>query len=475
MRGARPVFSRRDLVGAGVVAPLVTLPLLSSCAKAVLHSTLPQEQVQAAAPFSMPIIAIPDFTRAPRFPITDFGAVPGDTQRNRMAIASAIESAHRSGGGRVVVPPGVWSTGPIHLRSNVALHLERGALLLFSADPADYLPAVPTSWEGIECVNYSPLIYAFDCENVAITGHGTMRAQLDTWREWYKRSPEHLAALVDLYQMARRGVPVDKRDMTHGSANLRPHFIQFNRCRHVLVEDIRIENSPFWVLHPYLCRDVVIRRVEIEAHGHNNDGVDPEMSQNVVIEDCTFDQGDDAVSVKSGRDHDAWRLNTPARNIVMRRCRVKNGHQLIAIGSELSGGIENVFVDDCHFDYGAVRAATPINNLLFVKTNERRGGYVRNIHMSNVSASRIEGGVLSVDTDVLYQWRTLTPTYDRRLTAISGLHISNIEVDRADFICEIKGEAELPVQNVVLRRVRVAALAGRDVRNENVRKFRMSE
>jgi len=476
MPGARPPgFSRRKIVGAGLVAPLVALPLLTGCAGVRRSVSLPQELVRVVAPFTMPDIAIPDFTSAPIFPITDFGAAPNDARRNRVAIARAIEVAHRSGRGRVVVPAGVWPTGAIHLRSNVALHLDRGALLLFSADPVDYLPAVQTSWEGIECVNYSPLIYAFGCENVAITGLGTMRAQLDTWRAWYERPPEHLAALVELYHMARRGASVGERDMTRGAANLRPHFVQFNRCRNVLIEDVRIENSPFWVLHPFLCHDVVIRRVQIEAHGHNNDGVDPEMSQNVLIEDCVFDQGDDAVSVKSGRDHDAWRLNVPARNIVMRRCRVKNGHQLIAIGSELSGGIENVFVDDCHFDYGAVRASTPINNLLFVKTNERRGGYVRNIHVSNVSASRIEGGVLSVDTDVLYQWRTLTPTYDRQLTPISGLHVRNIKVERAAFVCEIKGEAEVPVRDVTLRSVQVATIDGTRFRNANVGDFRLVE
>ena len=458
-------LSRRRVLFAGVA-----VPLLGGCAATARRSPA-QRQVRASAPFDMPSIAIPDFSAAARFLITAFGAAQDDQARTSGAIARAVQAASAAGAGVVVVPPGVWPTGPVHLRSNVNLHLEKGATLLFSALPADYLPAVMTSWEGLECYNYSPLVYAFECENVAISGQGTLRAKLDVWRDWYARPKPHMDALVALYRMAAAELPVKQRDMTRGDANLRPQFIQFNRCRNVLVEDIHIVDSPFWVVHPYLCRDVVIRRVQIAAHGHNNDGVDPEMCENVLIEDCVFDQGDDAISVKSGRDRDAWRLAVPCRNIVMRNCRVKNGHQLIAIGSELSGGIENVFVDNCYFDAGDALAKSTINNLLFVKTNERRGGYVRNIHMSNVRATRIAGGVLSVETDVLYQWRTLMPTIERRLTPIHGLHVSGIEVADAGFICHIKGEREMPVRDVTLRDVRVRTVRGTPFVTEHVQGF----
>lgn len=460
---------RRALLRAALAVPVLAgcQPLMPS-----RSATVAQSSVQVDAPFPMPAIAVPDFSACPRFDIAAFGATPDDQQRTSAAIARAIDAAHAAGGGVVVVPPGTWPTGAIHLRSHVALHVEEGATLLFSAQPRDYLPAVPTSWEGLECYNYSPLVYAHDCENVAVTGRGTLRARLDVWRQWYARPPAHMQALVALYDMAcRDGVPVERRDMTRGEANLRPHFIQFNRCRHVLVEDVHIVDSPFWVLHPYLCRDVVVRRVDIVAHGHNNDGVDPEMSQNVLIEDCVFDQGDDAVSVKSGRDRDAWRIGVPARNIVMRRCRIRNGHQLMAIGSELSGGVENVFVDDCHVDPAESTVASTMNNLLYVKTNERRGGYVRNIHMTNVTATRIKGGVLAVETDVLYQWKTLVPTYERRLTPIEGLHVGGVRVDDAGFVCLVRGEAELPVRAVTLRDVTVRTVRGTPVVTEHVQGF----
>nr|WP_218647275.1 glycosyl hydrolase family 28 protein [Sphingobium lactosutens] len=233
---------------------------------------------------------------------------------------------------------------------------------------------------------------------------------------------------------------------------------------------LSIQNSPFWTIHPYLCRDVVIRDVRISAHGHNNDGVDPEMSQNILIEDCAFDQGDDAVSVKSGREDDGWRLATPSRNIVMRNCLVKNGHQLMAIGSEISGGIENVFVDHCRVEQGE-GVKSRLNNLLFVKTNERRGGFVRNIHLSNINSTAIAGGVLSVDTDVLYQWRTLVPTYQRKLTPIEGLHIRNVTAASAQYRASVRGEEALPVKGVTLSDVHVGEITGKAVDLTNVLGF----
>ncbi|WP_140984308.1 glycoside hydrolase family 28 protein [Asticcacaulis tiandongensis] len=463
-----PHLSRRQLVMTSLISPF----LISGCA--TLPRLTKQMQIQVDAPFAMPPILIPDFSDAPHFVITDFGALQEDQAKTTVAIASAIDAAHAAGAGVVVVPEGTWLTGKIHFKSNVCLHVSKGATLLFSEQPADYLPAVHTTWEGIECMNYSPLIYAYQCENIAITGEGRLKARLDVWKVWYARPKPHMDALVALYNLAYTNVPVADRDMTRGEANLRPQFVQFNRCRNVLVEDISIEDSPFWVMHPYLSQDVVIRRIKVRAHGHNNDGVDPEMSQNVLIEDCVFDQGDDAISVKSGRDMDAWRLNTPSKNIVMRNCRILNGHQLMAIGSELSGGIENVFVDNCHFvgsGDGADGHAVPISNLLFVKTNERRGGYVKNIHVSNISATKIAGGVLSVETDVLYQWRNLMPTYVRKLTAIEGLHLSHIRVNEAAFVCQIKAEAEAPVRNVSLKDIQVQKTLHTPVVTENVEGF----
>lgn len=465
---------RRTLLQSAAL--LSALPLLRATAASApgSRSPLPMREVQASAPFDMPPIRVPDFADAPRFDIRRYGAAAGDKAATTKAIAAAISAANAAGGGRVIVPRGTWLTGAVHLKSNVGLHVEEGAVLLFSGQPEDYLPAVMTSWEGIECYNYSPLVYAFDCDNVALTGKGTLKAELDVWRLWYARPKPHMEALVALYQHAVHNVPVSQRQMARGEAHLRPQFVQFNRCRNVLIEDITIRDSPFWTVHPYMCQDVVIRRVDIRAHGHNNDGVDPEMSQNVLIEDCIFDQGDDAISVKSGREFDGWRLASPAKNIVIRNCRIKNGHQLLAIGSELSGGVENILVENCHFDRGdadgPVKGTTlvEINNILYVKTNERRGGYVRNIHMRNVTATSIAGGPVCVETDVLYQWRNLVPTYERRLTPIDGLYVSDVRVAEARFVCRIQGDVDLPVRNVTLQGVKVGKVRDQAFNVSNV-------
>lgn len=423
-------------------------------------------KVTVQAPFDMPDIEIPDFSGCGRYSILDFGAVAGEKAEITTAIAQAITAAHEAGGGVVVVPAGEWLTGTVHLQSHVNLHLEAGATLLFSDDPKDYLPPVLTTWEGMECYNYSPLIYAYGCENIAITGKGTLKAEMGTWQEWFARPPAHMNSLKRLYTLASEGSAVEERQMVNDSSHLRPQFIQFNRCHRVLMEGISIVNSPFWVIHPYRSADVVIRDVQVTAHGHNNDGVDPEMCQNVLIENCVLDQGDDAISVKSGRNQDAWRLHTPSKNIVIRNCRVKNGHQLLAIGSELSGGVENVFLDSCIVENGS-----KLFHLVFIKTNERRGGYVKNIQVSHIEAGNTKLGVLGIETDVLYQWRDLVPTYERRLTPISDVSLSHIRAGAVNYMARIAGQQELPVQQVSLEDVSVGSVRDTAFQYENVRDF----
>ena len=421
-------------------------------------------------PFGNFEVKSPVFKNTPQFLITDFGAEKGDKIKTTEAIAAAIDSANAIGAGTVIVPQGEWLTGKIHFKSNVNLHLEEGARLLFSEDPQDYLPAVLSTWEGMECYNYSPLIYAYECENIAITGKGTLKAKMDTWEVWFARPSGHMQNLKRLYEMASKDVPVEKRQMVNDSANFRPQFIQFNRCKNVLLEGVSIKDSPFWVIHPYLSSDVTIRNVNVFAHGHNNDGVDPEMSQNVLIEDCVFDQGDDAIAVKAGRNQDAWRLNTPVKNVVIRNCLVKNGHQLLAIGSELSGGVENVFMENCEVEPNA-----KLNHLLFIKTNERRGGYVKNIYMENIKAGRIDKGVLGVETDVLYQWRDLVPTYERRLTQIEDVYMTNVTATNVDFVSRILGDAEMPIKNIELKNVKVDSIRDQELIHENVTGFSRNE
>ncbi len=446
-----------------IIAAAVTV-LLFGCSN---KEGITINEIQVQAPFEMPAIETPDFSNCEDFVITDFGAVKGDKEKTSEAIAAAIKAANENGGGNVIIPAGEWLTKSIHLKNNVNLHLADSAILLFSENPDDYLPAVHTTWEGMECYNYSPLIYAYECKNVAITGKGELKAKLDIWKIWYKRPRPHMNSIKHLYTMASTDVPVEERQMVNDTAHLRPQFIQFNRCENVLLEDVSIKNSPFWVIHPYMSSNVVVRGVRIFARGHNNDGIDPEMVQNMLIENCYFDQGDDAIAVKSGRNQDAWRLNTPTKNLVIRNCTINRGHQLLAIGSELSGGIENVYMDSCTL----TEKARPFH-AVFIKTNERRGGYVKNIHVRNIDASELREGVLGIETDVLYQWRHLVPTYERRLTPISDIYLTNMHAAKAKFVSRILAQKELPVKNVTLTNVVVDSVSVEEHIHENILDFK---
>jgi polygalacturonase len=409
----------------------------------------PSETVIVEAPFPMKPIEIFAFPQQD-FPVTDYGAAEGGEADNTQAIAKAINACHQAGGGRVIIPAGVWLTGAIHFRSNVNLHLQENAVLRFTDNPSGYLPAVMTSWEGMECFNYSPLLYAFECKNIAITGKGTLSPRMDTWQKWFARPKPHLDALKKLYTMASTDVPVAQRQMAEGENNLRPHLIHFNRCENVLLDGFTIRESPFWTIHLYMCSSGVVRNLDVKAHGHNNDGIDFEMSRNFLVERCIFDQGDDAVVIKSGRNRDAWRLNTPCENIVIRSCTILNGHTLLGIGSEISGGVRNIYMHDC-------AAPRSVHRFFFIKTNHRRGGFVENIYMENVKSGSTQR-VLEIDTEVLYQWKDLVPTYEERITRIDGIHLKNVTCETADAIYELKGDAKLPVKKVKIKNVHVGTV-----------------
>src|SRR5690606_27129457 len=242
------------------------------------------------------------------FDITTYGAVADGMTDNTEAFRQAIEACNAAGGGRVVVPEGTFLTGPIHLKSNVNLYVSEGATVLFDQNPSAYLPAVYTRWEGVELMNYSPLIYAFEQENVAVTGAGVLdgQANSEVWWPWKGQGrraqpggPHQDAARDRLFRMAAEAVPVEQRRFGPGSY-LRPNFVQPYRCRNVLIEGITVRNSPMWELHPVLCENVTVRGVRIESHGPSNDGCDPESCRDVLIEDCYFDTGDDCIALKSG-------------------------------------------------------------------------------------------------------------------------------------------------------------------------------
>jgi unsaturated rhamnogalacturonyl hydrolase len=330
---------------------------------------------------------------APTFPernflITDFGAINDGTTDCTAAIAKAIAACAESGGGHVVIPSGEFLTGAIHLQSNVDLHLAAtNSVLKFNTDPQAYLPVVFTRFEGTELYNYSPLIYALGQKNIAITGAGTLDGQADesNWLAWKKS-----AARARLVKMANDNVPVAQRQFGAGD-QLRPGFIEFNRCRNILIADVKIRRSPMWEIHPLLCTNVTVRDIDIFSHGANNDGCDPESSRDVLIEKCVFDTGDDCIAIKSGRNADGRRVNVPVENIIIRDCTMRDGHAGTAIGSEISGSCRNVFVENCEMSSPNLVCA------LRLKSNAVRGGVLENIFMRHVNVGVVKDSVLQID------------------------------------------------------------------------------
>jgi polygalacturonase len=331
------------------------------------------------------------------FDIASFGARADSGEPATDALRAAIAACHSAGGGRIVVPPGRFLTGAIRLESDVELHVSEGATLAFETDPRAYLPTVLTRFEGVEAMSYSPLIYALDAENVAVTGAGTLDGQADEahwwpWKggRWGNGGPDQAAGRARLFEMAERGTPVAERVLGEGSY-LRSSFVQPYRCRNVLVEGVRIVGSPMWEVHPVLCTNVTVRGVRIESHGPNNDGCNPESSRDVLIESCSFDTGDDCIALKSGRNADGRRVGVPVENVVVRNCVMKDGHGGVVIGSEVSGGARTVFAERC-------RMSSPnLDRALRIKTNSVRGGVVEHVYMRDVTVGEVAEAVLTVN------------------------------------------------------------------------------
>jgi polygalacturonase len=379
------------------------------------------------------------------FPITRYGAVGDGTTDCTTAFRRAIEACSAAGGGRVVVPAGRFLTGPIHLRSRVNLHVQRGATVAFTQDTKQYLPAVFTRWEGVELMNYSPLIYAWEAEDVAVTGEGTLDGQADNthWWPWKGNlehgytagSPQQKPARDRLFAMAERGVPVAERVFGEGDY-LRPQFIQPYRCRNVLIEGVTIRNSPMWEIHPVLCTNVTVRGVTIDTHGPNNDGCDPESCRDVLIENCYFDTGDDCIAIKSGRNADGRRLNVPAENIIVRGCQMKDGHGGVTVGSEISGGARNIFAEKCRMD------SPNLERALRIKTNAMRGGVIEHVYMRDCQIGQVENSVVSID--FFYEEGeagSFRPT-------VSDIEVRNVTVERTEYALYLRGFTAAPIRDV---------------------------
>ncbi|HEX4749128.1 MAG TPA: glycoside hydrolase family 28 protein [Bryobacteraceae bacterium] len=429
-------MTRRELLGyAALLAPTLNLPIAAdegSGIDAVL------------ARIKAPVFANRDFD------ITKYGAKSDGRTKCTDAIRSAIHACHAEGGGRVVVPQGTFFTGAVHLESNVNLYVSEGATLLFSTDPRDYLPLVYTRFESTECMNYSPLIYAFEKENVGLSGPGTLDGQADAthWWDWTKKAragktrddkqsgPNDVQTLVE--EMGNKDVPVKERLFGLGHY-LRPNFIQPYRCKNVLLEGFTVKRSPMWELNPTLCQNVTVRGVNIDCpNGPNNDGCDPDACADVLIEKCTFSTGDDCIALKSGRNRDGRRVGVPTSNVIIQDCVMKDGHGGVSIGSEVSGGMKNIWVRRCEM------SSPHLQRALRIKTNSYRGGDIENIWFTNVNVGQVADDVVQVT--FYYEEGPGGPFKP----TVKNIFVADVVCDKSQYGLNLQGYPDDPISGVTL-------------------------
>ncbi len=386
-----------------------------------------------------------DKITVPLFPqreylITEFGAVGDGETDCYSSFKIAVNKCNAEGGGKIVVPKGIFLTnGPIHLKSNVNLHLQKGAVIKFGSNPDDYLPVVLTRWEGTELFNYSPLVYAYMATNVAITGEGILNGNAGA--EFAKWKPRQKPAQKKLRQMGNDGIPVYKRVFGKGSF-LRPGMVQFFGCKNVLVEKITIKDAPFWCLHPVFCVNVTIRGITVDSRNQNNDGCNPDASVNVLIENCEFHTGDDGVAIKSGRDQDGWRIGQATENVIIRNCVVNSKINGLCIGSEMSGSVRNIFIENCK-----IAEATSV---LYCKSNFDRGGRVENVYMRNIDVDRAKDALIRLDTNYKGHRGNHHPPL------FQNFYIENIQCKKAEnYAVYAKNAPGGTIDNIVLKNVTV--------------------
>ena len=366
-------------------------------------------------PFSMPEVEQPSFPDY-QVNICDFGAKSDGVTLNTEAINNAIKAVHDKGGGKVIIPEGLWLTGPIVLQSNVNLHAEKNALIVFSSDTSLY-PIITTSFEGLDAKRCQSPISAMNAENIAITGYGVFDGAGDRWRPvkkdkmtdrqwknlvnsggkvdengkvWYPNEGA-LKASVLMAGSGDKRTEITSEEWEDMKSWLRPVLLSIVKSKKILLEGVTFKNSPSWCLHPLLCESLILNDVKVfnPWYSQNGDALDVESCKNVLIANCFFDAGDDAICLKSGKDEDGRRRGEPCENIIVRNNTVLHGHGGFVIGSEMSGGVKNVYVSECSF------IGTDVG--LRFKSARGRGGVVENIYINNINMIDIPHDALIAD------------------------------------------------------------------------------
>lgn len=410
-----------------ILKTLLIALLIPACSFASGWNDAEYKQIENS--IKLPVIASNDFD------ITTYGADENATAaKNQKAINKAIEIANMKGGGNVIIPKGTFLTGAIELKSHVNLVVEEGATLKFAFEP-DLYPLVKTAWEGTGCWNYSPCVYAYQATDIAITGKGTIdgNGSNETWWPWcgaprfgfvngVTKESQKYGSRDSLMKMAENDVPVEQRKFGKGEG-LRPQLINFNECERILIKDVKLINSPFWVIHPLLSKNITVDGVYIWNEGPNGDGCDPEACENVLIQNTIFHTGDDCIAIKSGRNNDGRLWNKPSKNIIIRNCKMEDGHGGVVIGSEISGGCENVYAENCHMD------SPDLERVLRIKTNNCRGGLIQNINMRNVTVGQCREAVLKINLD----YESKEDCYRGFVPTVRNVSMDNVTCQKSDY------------------------------------------
>lgn len=380
----------------------------------------------------------------PRIPPRDFYAAEHGLVSNSPdalpALRAALAACHAAGGGRVVVPPGDYLLrGPLVLLSRVNLHLSCGATLRFSGEPADFLPPVFQRWEGTEVLSHSPLITAQGATDIALTGEGVIDGQGSrVFTTWHKHQHADQTRLRDL---GRDSAPVESRVFDVGT-RLRPSLFQPIDCERVLLEGVTLRDSPFWVVHPTFCRHVIVRGVTVDSLNPNNDGCDPDSCADVLIERCVFRTGDDGIAIKSGRDQDGWRVARPTERVLVRDCEFHSRINGLCIGSEMSGGVRHVFMENCRIHDSA--------SALYLKGNPDRGAFIEDVFMRNIDVKRACVALVRFEPAYHSHRGGDTPPAFRRIF-VTGVRCAQADI----YGFYLTGHPRQPVRDVTLRDISI--------------------
>jgi polygalacturonase len=390
-----------------------------------------------------------------------YGAKNDSSRMATEAIKKAIAAASKAGGGTVYFPAGHYKTGPIHLKSNITILIDAGAVIHFSDNFDDYLPMVPSRWEGIDVVNFSPLFYAYQAENITITGRGTIDGHGKKWWDFHHKLYEKNAPRSRWQEeFARRNSNVIRPDQPAmiDRGFLRPPFIQPMFCKNVLIEGITIRNSPFWTVNPEFCENVTIRAVTIvNPKSPNTDGINPESCKYVHISDCHISVGDDCITIKSGKDAAGRKMAVPAENYTITNCTMLSGHGGVVIGSEMSGDVKKITISNCIFD-GTDRG-------IRIKTSRGRGGVVEDIRVDNIIMKNIREQAIVLD---MHYQRTEPEPVSERTPRFRNIHFSNITAHTRDAVF-LNGLPEMPIEDVTFNDIQFEAQRGVVIREaENI-------